>query len=65
MWLSAILLLLTAASWVYWLIALVLVRAHFGRKDEPEGSPDFMPPVSILKPVKGVDFEAFENFASF
>ena len=65
MWLSALLLLLTAASWMYWLIALVLVRAHFGRKDEPEGPPDFTPPVSILKPVKGVDFEAFANFASF
>lgn len=65
MLLNAVLFLLTAASWVYWLVALILVRAHFGRRNEPEGPPDFTPPVSILKPVKGVDFEAFENFASF
>jgi ceramide glucosyltransferase len=57
-----VLLVVTAMSWIYWLIACVAVRRFFRR---PEPLPLFMPPVSVLKPVKGVDAGAFENFASF
>lgn len=57
--------LVTAASWVYWLLALVLVRRFFGADDQERAPSGFAPPVSILKPVKGVDFDAYENFASF
>lgn len=59
-------LLLTAAlviSWLYWLIALWLVFSFFGAARRDPG--DFTPPVSILKPVKGVDAQAYQNFASF
>jgi ceramide glucosyltransferase len=53
---------LTALSWIYWIIAGVLTWRFFhGRQQQP----DFAPPVSILKPVKGVDAGAYENFASF
>ncbi len=58
-----ILLMLTVASWIYWLVALWLVYAFFRSKEELDTS--FNPPVSILKPVKGLDAEAYENFASF
>jgi ceramide glucosyltransferase len=50
------------ASWALWIIASLWVRTFFGR--EPDSS-DYAPAVSILKPVKGVDVEAYENFASF
>jgi ceramide glucosyltransferase len=54
---------LTALSWIYWLIAYVWVH-HFFRADRGVTN-GFMPPVSILKPVKGVDPQAYENFESF
>lgn len=53
---------LVVASWVYWIIACLWVRA-FLRQAPVE--PKHLPPVSILKPVKGLDAEAYDNFASF
>ncbi|MEJ2706779.1 MAG: bacteriohopanetetrol glucosamine biosynthesis glycosyltransferase HpnI [Anaerolineales bacterium] len=57
-----IVLLLTIVSWIYWVIAFFLVRAFFQESDEKS---TFTPPVSILKAVKGLDEQAYENFASF
>jgi ceramide glucosyltransferase len=48
---------------LYYLFALWCVIAFFSRKPSPSGN--WAPPVSILKPVKGLDEEAFENFVSF
>lgn len=61
--LEILLLLLIAASWIYWLVALLMVRALFRSRKQP--MPDFTPAVSILKPVKGLDPQAYQNFASF
>ncbi len=61
--LGTLLLLLIVAGWAYWLIALALVYEFFRHRPEPESG--FTPPVSILKPIKGVDFQAYENLASF
>jgi len=61
--LETLLFLLTVASWLYWLVACWWVRAFFHDRLDP--NPSFMPPVSILKPVKGLDFQAHENFVSF
>lgn len=60
---ESLLLLLTIASWVYWVIAWWHVRSFF--RARPELPRDFTPPVSILKPVKGLDPEAYQNFVSF
>lgn len=58
-----VLLTLLVASWLYWLVALALV--HFFFRSRPESDRRFKPPVSILKPVKGLDAQAYRNFASF
>ncbi len=47
---------------VYGVIALWCGRAYF-RRERAERM--YAPPVTILKPVKGMDSESFENFASF
>ena len=52
-----------AASWAYWLVAWASLHSLLRRRSER--SDTFMPAVSLLKPVKGVDAEAMENFASF
>src|SRR6202795_513262 len=61
-----IVLAFAAAPLAYYLLSLYCVVAYFRelRKSPPARSP-FAPPVSILKPVRGVDHEAYENFASY
>jgi ceramide glucosyltransferase len=60
---SLIFLSLTAASWLYWLVAVWCVAEFFA---EPQPQPDGdLPPVSILKPVRGLDADAYRSFASF
>ena len=51
---------------VYALISLWCGFSFFSRKREKGAmEPLSWPPVTILKPVKGMDAESFENFASF
>ena len=54
---------LVVASWVYWVVAWAAVRRLLRRPAAP--APVVLPPVSLLKPVRGVDAGARENFASF
>jgi ceramide glucosyltransferase len=49
-------------STLYALFSLVCAGRFF-RRPVPAG--EYLPPVTILKPVKGGDPEAYENFASF
>ena len=51
-----------AASWCYWAFAAYCVRSVLRRPARPDA---FLPSVSILKPVKGIDSGAIENFLSF
>ncbi len=51
---------------IYYLIALFSAWQFFRRRASSV-TPDhnFTPPVSILKPIRGLDPDAYENFASF
>jgi ceramide glucosyltransferase len=63
MWSDAVL-LLAAAPLVYYLLATAAALRFF-RRERARVLRDYTPPVSILKPVRGVDFGSYENFASF
>lgn len=48
---------------VYYLLAIFSSLSFFSRRVGP--NPDFTPAISILKPVRGLDDGAYENFSSF
>jgi ceramide glucosyltransferase len=55
-----------AAPLAYYLLSLYCVVAYFRDvRKSPPATTSFTPPVSILKPVRGVDHQAYENFASY
>lgn len=62
-WRDAVL-LLAAAPLVYYLLATAAALRFF-RRERARELPDYTPPVSLLKPVRGLDFGSYENFASF
>jgi len=58
-----LLLVLAALPSAYFLIATIAALRFFhGHGALPR---DFAPPVSILKPIRGLDRDAYENYASF
>jgi ceramide glucosyltransferase len=58
------LLLLALASFAYYVVAIVAALRFFRRRDGAALPSDFTPPISILKPVYGLDRETYENYAS-
>jgi ceramide glucosyltransferase len=58
------LLLLALASLAYYLVAIIAARRFF-RAREAACSANFTPPLSILKPIYGLDRETYQNYASF
>ena len=64
--LISVVLVLTLFPLIYYLLSLCCVIGHFGRVRRAQGgTARFLPPASIIKPVRGVDHEAYANFASF
>jgi ceramide glucosyltransferase len=59
-------LILALLPFVYYLLSLSCVIGYFRSLRKPSTARmPFMPPASIVKPVRGLDHEAYENFASF
>ena len=63
---DTIILGIAAIPAIYYFLALYST-ARFFSSAGPEGrrNTDFTPPVSCLKPIRGLDVEAYENYASF
>jgi len=59
-----VILLLAIAPLAYYALA-ILAAIRFFRRERTKPLAEFRPPVSILKPVRGVDFATYENFSSF
>jgi ceramide glucosyltransferase len=57
-------LVVAAAPLAYYVTATIAALRSFGR-GRRRTLPTYAPPVSLLKPVKGVDFASYENFSSF
>src|SRR6266436_5134027 len=55
---------LAAAPLVYYALA-TLAAFRFFKRERARAIPNYRPAVSVLKPVRGVDFGSYENFASF
>jgi len=62
-WRDAVL-LMAAAPLAYYVLASVAALRFFSR-ERARKLTNFTPPVSLLKPLRGVDFGSYENFASF
>jgi ceramide glucosyltransferase len=63
MWRDAVL-LLALAPLVYYVLATLAALRFFGRARARQ-LPNYTPPVSVLKTVRGVDFGSYKNFESF
>ncbi len=57
-------LLLALAPLVYYVSASIAALRFF-RRERARSLPPLTPPVSVLKPVRGLDFGSYENFLSF
>jgi len=57
---------IAAIPFIYYLLAVYSTLRYFARARRPRTKqPDFTPPVSCLKAIRGLDEEAYENYASF
>ncbi len=64
------LLLLAMSPFAYYVIAIIAARRFFRRRRGEHTSSDdnasgFTPPLSVLKPIYGLDRETYANYASF
>lgn len=61
-----IILMVAAIPGIYYLLAIYSATRYFrvARRENPPNT-DFTPPISCLKPIRGLDDDAYENYASF
>src|SRR5579884_4160539 len=64
-WLRNALLVVAAAPAVYSALVVYAARRFFRRRKNWTAGARALPPVSVLKPVRGLDPDAYENFASY
>lgn len=60
-----LILLLACGPLVYYVLSIVCAWDFFSEHPEEPEPPAHAPPLSVLKPVRGLDREAYENYASF
>jgi ceramide glucosyltransferase len=59
-------LLLALAPFAYYLLAIFAAFRFFrSARRKPSAGENLTPPVSILKPIRGLDRDTYENYASF
>src|SRR5215469_3230090 len=63
--LRSFVLIVAVAPLAYYLIAIYCAWSYFRGLRKSPPLPEYKTPVSILKPVRGLDRAAYENFASF
>ena len=64
--LEFVVLFASAIPFIFYVLALYSSGRYFWlSRNRPSKNLDFTPPISILKPVRGLDPDAYENFASF
>jgi ceramide glucosyltransferase len=57
---------IAAIPFIYYFLVLYTTALYFADAKKHAGrNTDFTPPVSCLKPIKGLDVDAYENYASF
>jgi ceramide glucosyltransferase len=56
---------LALAPLAYYAIAIVAARRFFRAPESVSGSAEFAHPVSLLKPIYGLDREAYQSYSSF
>ncbi len=56
---------MAAIPLIYYSLALFSAWQFFRKSHKTSPSPSYTPPVSNLKPIRGLDPDAYENFASF
>jgi ceramide glucosyltransferase len=62
--LGLVLLLFTLTPFIYYVLAIFSSWKFFNLRAGLPAAPPFTPSVSVLKPVRGADVDAYQNFAS-